>query len=171
MSHSHDARSGQTDKSVAKNILLHSSRWPKSLPVLSEEQERIRKDFVSHWLEVLPNRYGLIEKFNHRYPLRTMISGVKTLEIGAGLGAHLRFEKLEIQQEYVALELQPTLAKTIRASYPAVRVVIADCQKQIEFPDGYFDRVLAIHVLEHLPNLPEALDQIQRLTTVRRFPE
>ena len=145
------------------NTTTHSNRWPKSLSALSEEQEQIRKDFMNHWLEVLPNRYGLIEKFNHRYPLRTMVSGVKTLEIGAGLGAHLRFEKLEIQKEYVALELQPELAMAIRTSYPAVRVVIADCQKQIDFPDGYFDRVLAIHVLEHLPNLPEALDQIQRL--------
>jgi SAM-dependent methyltransferase len=148
---------------MAKNILLHPSRWPKTLPVLSEEQERIRKDFLRHWLEVLPNRYGLIEKFNHRYPLRTLVSGVKTLELGAGLGAHLRFEKLEIQEEYVALELQPALAKVLRASYPAVRVVVANCQEQIDFPDGYFDRVLAIHVLEHLPNLPEALDQVQRL--------
>jgi SAM-dependent methyltransferase len=131
--------------------------------VLSEEQERIRRDFMNHWLEVLPKRYGLIEKFNHQYPLRTLAAGVKTLEIGAGLGAHLRFEKLEIQGEYVALEFQPGLAKALRASHPAVRVVVADCQEQIDFPDGYFDRVLAIHVLEHLPNLPEALNQIQRL--------
>ena len=59
--------------------------------------------------------------------------------------------------------MQPQLAKAIRASYPAVRVVVADCQEQIDFPEGYFDRVLAIHVLEHLPNLPKALDQIWRL--------
>lgn len=145
------------------NTTTHSNRWPKPPPVLSEEQEQIRKDFMNHWLEVLPNRYGLIEKFNHRYSLRTYAPEVKTLEIGSGIGAHLRFEKPESQAEYVALEFQPALAKTIRTSYPAVRVVVADCQKRIEFPDGYFDRVLAIHVLEHLPNLPEALDQIQRL--------
>lgn len=97
------------------NTTTLSNSWPKSLPVLSEEQERIRKDFMNHWLEVLPNRYGLIEKFNHQYPLRTLAAGVRTLEIGAGLGAHLRFENLEIQREYVALELQPELAKIIDA--------------------------------------------------------
>ncbi|CBE67992.1 Methyltransferase 24 [Candidatus Methylomirabilis oxygeniifera] len=151
------------------NTTTLSNSWPKSLPVLSEEQERIRKDFMNHWLEVLPNRYGLIEKFNHQYPLRTLAAGVRTLEIGAGLGAHLRFENLEIQREYVALELQPELAKIIDASYPAVRVAVADCQEQIDFSDGHFDRILAIHVLEHLPNLPKALNQMQRLLSPTGF--
>jgi ubiquinone/menaquinone biosynthesis C-methylase UbiE len=31
------------------------------------------------------------------------------------------------------------------------------------FEDGYFDRVIAIHVLEHLPDLPRALREISRL--------
>lgn len=142
---------------------MHSHRWPKALPVLTEEQRRIQGDFQRHWLEVLPKRFGLVERFNHRYPLRTFSPQVKrTLEVGAGRGAHLKFENL-VQQEYVALELQPELAEVIRASYPAVRVAVGDCQEQIDYPDGYFDRVLAIHVLEHLPNLPAALDHIHRV--------
>ena len=148
---------------------LSSNRWPKLLPVLTEEQKQIREDFHKYWLEVLPKRYSLVEKFNHLYPLRTLSSQVKrTLEIGAGLGAHLRFENLE-NQEYVALELSPELADVIRAVYPAVHVIVGDCQENIDFPDGYFDRVLAIHVLEHLPNLPKALDQIQRLLRPEGF--
>src|SRR6185437_8225251 len=31
------------------------------------------------------------------------------------------------------------------------------------FDDGYFDRVLAIHVLEHLPKLPAAVDELHRV--------
>ena len=29
--------------------------------------------------------------------------------------------------------------------------------------DGYFDRILAVHVLEHLPNLPAAIRECYRL--------
>lgn len=131
--------------------------------MLTEEQARIREDFYEHWLEVLPKRFGLIEKFNHSYALRSSSPQVRrTLEIGAGCGAHLCFEDLT-KQEYVALELRSELAEILHISHPAAHVVVGDCQGEIGFPDGYFDRVLAIHVLEHLPNLPAALDEIYRL--------
>jgi SAM-dependent methyltransferase len=132
------------------------------LPTLTEEQERIRNDFMKLWLEVLPNRFGIIENYNHTYPLRTAKAGSKTLEIGVGLGTHLTFESLENQQ-YIAMELRPELAKALKAKYPLVETLVGDCQERIDFPDCYFDRVLAIHVLEHLPNLPKALDEIKRI--------
>jgi len=148
---------------MLRNSSFNSNRWPKRLPALTEEQERIRKDFQEAWLEVLVDRYTLVEKFNHTYPLRTLSPRVRrTLEIGAGRGSHLRFENLE-SQEYVALEWNPELAGIIGASYPAVRVVVGDCQEALDFPDGYFDRVLAIHVLEHLPNLPKTLEEVRRV--------
>ena len=143
-------------------LATQSSQWPKALPLLTDEQKNIREDFYKLWLDVLPKRFGLVEKFNHHYPLRTIASGVKTLEIGAGIGVHLRYENLDMQ-EYVALELRPDLAKKICDTFPSMQVVIGDCQERVDFPDNYFDRVLAIHVLEHLPNLPKALDEIRRL--------
>jgi ubiquinone/menaquinone biosynthesis C-methylase UbiE len=42
-------------------------------------------------------------------------------------------------------------------------VVVGDCQQGLPFPDGYFHRILAIHVLEHLTNLPAALGEIRRV--------
>ena len=36
-------------------------------------------------------------------------------------------------------------------------------RQRLPFDDAFFDRVLAIHVLEHLPNLPAALDEVARL--------
>lgn len=139
------------------------TQFPKVLPNLTEEQIRIREDFVNYWHQVLPNRYGIIEKFNHGYPLRTMLPTTRrTLEIGVGRGEHLRYENLNIQ-EYTALELRSEMAEAITSIFPSVKVVIGDCQEHIEVPDNYFDRVLAIHVLEHLPNLPKALDELKRV--------
>ncbi len=139
------------------------TKWPKALPLLTDEQEHIRDDFVNYWLQVLPKRYGVIEKFNHTYPLRSLSPHLtKTLDIGAGRGEHLHYENLD-NQEYTALELRSELAEVIRATYPSVRVAVGDCQEKINCPDNYFDRVLAIHILEHLPNLPKALDEIKRV--------
>lgn len=146
------------------------SKWPKELPGLTDEQQRIREDFYTRWLTALPQKYGVIEKFNHGYPLRNRSGKYeRTLDIGAGRGEHLRYEDLS-NQEYTALELRPELAEVIRKEFPEAQVIIGDCQEKIDAPDGYFDRVMAIHVLEHLPNLPKALDEIRRvLSPVGRF--
>jgi SAM-dependent methyltransferase len=139
------------------------TKFPKTLPNLTEEQEWIRDDFMNYWHQVLPKRYGIIESFNHGYPLRSFSPQVRrTLEIGCGRGEHLRYENLSIQ-EYFALELRPTMAEAISRYYPEIKLVIGDCQQRSQFPDQYFERVLAIHVLEHLPDLPKALDEIKRI--------
>jgi len=130
--------------------------------MLTPEQATIRNDFYRVWLETLPRRYHLIEHFNHRYPRRTAGVGQRTLEIGGGMGAHLAYEDLAAQREYVVLEIAPTLAERM-AQRPPVRVVVGDCQERLSFSDNYFDRVLAIHVLEHLIALPNALAEIHRV--------
>lgn len=137
--------------------------WPKATPTLSAEQSAIREDFMGHWLQILPKRYGLIELINHRFAVPRCASvGCKTLEVGAGRGAHLGYENLSAQ-EYTALELRPELANEISKAYPSVRVMVGDIQQRIDAADASFDRILAIHVLEHLPNLPAALTEIRRL--------
>lgn len=136
--------------------------WPKQLPTFTEEEQRVRDAFMARWLEYLPRRGGFVERFNHGYALRSGKKARRTLEIGAGLGEHIRFETLEHQQ-YVAAELREELAEGLAARFPTVNVLVADCQKRLPFEDGHFDRVLAIHVLEHLPNLPAALDEVARL--------
>jgi len=145
---------------------MTAGKWPKQLPPLTPEQERIRDDFMAHWHEVLPRRYGLIERFNHLYPVRHAPARFRTtLEIGAGLGEHLAWERLtpEQEQNYVALELRPQMAEAIRRRFPRVQVRVGDCQERLDFPDGHFDRILAVHVLEHLPNLPAAVRELRRL--------
>ncbi|HUR47660.1 MAG TPA: methyltransferase domain-containing protein [Candidatus Saccharimonadales bacterium] len=143
-----------------------AATWPKSIPPLSEEQKRISDDFMRYWHEVLPKKYGVVEEFNHRYPVLKAPSHFKsTLEIGAGLGEHLQYEQLTSEQEknYVALELRPNMAERIKQRFPNVQTHVGDCQERLDFASGHFDRILAIHVLEHLPNLPAAVKEMHRL--------
>jgi len=138
--------------------------WPKQLPPLSEAQKRINADFVKLWHEILPRQYGLAERFNHGYPLRSAVANdrCKSLEIGAGLGSHIPHEDLATQAYHV-VELRPEMAAEIRRRFAQVPVTVADCQGRLPYPDAYFDRVIAIHVLEHLPNLPAALNEVRRV--------
>jgi SAM-dependent methyltransferase len=145
--------------------------WPKILPNLTPEQQRIREDFYNVWLTELPQRYGLVERFNHTYPLRSLkfLKGpIRTLDIGAGRGEHLEYEDLS-RQEYTALELRGALAEQIKERFPAAKTMVGDIQTRLDVPDGAFNRILAIHVLEHLPILPAALDEIRRLLDPRGF--
>jgi SAM-dependent methyltransferase len=140
--------------------------WPKSIPPLTPEQKAISDDFMRYWHEVLPRRYGLVERFNHGYPVRRAPANfLTTLEVGAGLGEHLVYEKLTEDQRrhYVALELRPNMAEAIRRQFPEVQTRVGDCQNRLDFPDGHFDRILAVHVLEHLPDLPSAVREMRRL--------
>ena len=139
------------------------NKWPKQIENLTEEQQKIREDWMTYWHTILPNKYSFIEKFNQGFPLREPFkNGINTLEIGAGLGEHIKYENIE-NQNYFALELREEMADHIRKKFPLVSVITGDCQKRIDAPDSFFDRVLAIHVLEHLPDLPSALKEIHRV--------
>src|ERR1019366_7174920 len=99
-------------------------QWPKQIPALTAEQASVREDFVRHWHEILPKHYGMIETFNHRYPLKdwqASSSGTcRVLEIGAGLGEHIAYERLS-NIEYYALELREQMATSIRDRFPEVK--------------------------------------------------
>ncbi|MGO9009799.1 MAG: class I SAM-dependent methyltransferase [Bryobacteraceae bacterium] len=142
-----------------------TGRWPKYVPPLTEEQKNISDDFMRLWHEKLP-RYSAIEEFNHGWVVKNAPGGfTRTLEIGAGLGEHLKYERLSAAQEaaYVTLELRENMAAEIKKRFPRVRTVVADCQRSLDFPDDCFDRIVAVHVLEHLPDLPAAIREMWRL--------
>ena len=142
------------------------SKWPKQLPELTPEQKRISDDFMQHWHEIFANNYNFIDRFNHNYVVKHSPRNFRTtLEIGAGLGEHIEYERLTPEQEsnYVAVDFRQNMLESLKQRFPKVRAVMGDCQERLDFPDGYFDRLVAIHVLEHLPNLPATLREMRRL--------
>lgn len=133
---------------------------------MTPEQHRISDDFMKLWHERLPTRYGLLERFNHSFPVKHSRPGFRrTIEIGAGLGEHIRYERLTPEQEesYYAVELRENMASEIRRRFPKVKAIVGDCQARLDFEDGFFDRYIAVHVLEHLPDLPSCIRDAHRL--------
>ena len=134
--------------------------WPKERAPLTDEQTAIMEDWIHEFLtSVKSARFGWVSRFDHTFPGRSASPDCRTLEIGAGTGTHVQFEPTG---EYVALEASGHLAAQI-PEREGLSVVVADCEKRLQWDDDSFDRVLAIHVLEHLYNLPAALDEIARV--------
>lgn len=134
--------------------------WPKERAPLTDEQSAIMADWINEFLtSVKSSRFGWVSRFDHTFPTRSASSSLRTLEIGAGTGTHVAFESTG---EYVALEASGDLAAQIPGR-DGLSVVVADCEKRLPWDDDSFDRVLAIHVLEHLYNLPAALEEVARV--------
>ena len=70
---------------------------------------------------------------------------------------------VEQKKNYYALERRENLLKILKKEHPEVNTVHGDCEKKLNFEDNFFDRIIAIHVLEHLPNLPKTLQEASRV--------
>ncbi|MBC8550660.1 MAG: class I SAM-dependent methyltransferase [Candidatus Brocadiales bacterium] len=139
------------------------TKWPKKLPELSDRQIEIKNDFMYYILEEFPKIGGGIrEKFSYSHPVKHTPKGGRVLDIGVGAGDALDYESLD-ELEYTAVELLPELAKKAHKNHPKAGVIIADSQGHLPFSDNTFDRVKALDVLEHLPDLPLALSEIYRV--------
>ena len=72
-----------------------NKKFPKKLKKLSIKKKKISDDFMKYWHEVLQSKYYIVDKFNHEYVTKSRPKRFKTvLEIGAGDGEHIYYEKL-----------------------------------------------------------------------------
>ena len=146
-----------------KTAQMRRPEWPKRPPQLTPAQENAREQFMLAWHELLPTRYALLERFNHSaLGHKPTASHIRTLEIGAGIGAHVQFEDLTTQ-EYHCLESRAEFCARLRSQPGIESVVMCSIEQRTPFESGTFDRIIAIHVLEHLRDLPAALHEIDRL--------
>lgn len=144
----------------------NKTKWPKELRKLTSEEQHIKDDFMYYWHEVLPQKYGMVEWFNQNYPVWQFRRCYyerehwETLEIGGGRGSHIPFEREFVNQSYSVLELRDNMFQDLHSKYPEVIGRVGDAQKP--FGENCYDRIVVIHVLEHLPDLPVALQNIKK---------
>ncbi len=87
---------------------------------------------------------GFVEQYH--------MNGAHTLEVGSGAGS-----LQDVVEDYTGLDI----SATARASYHK-RFVQADA-RAIPFPDGEFDLIWTVFVLEHVPNPEQALREMRRV--------
>ena len=148
------------------NKINTKNLFPKQIPKLTPKQKLIKDDFTEHWLKVLRKNYGIADRFNHKTVVNSMPKNfLRTLEIGAGIGEHLNYERLNDNQKknYYAMDIRENLLEILSKEHPMVNAILGDCEKEFNFENNFFGRIIAIHVLEHLPNLPNTISEVARV--------
>jgi len=78
----------------------------------------------------------------------------RVLEVGAGTGIHVKAVRHSFDQ-YIMTDLNPPMLNQIDTNSGATSekiLVQREDAAALSFPDASFDRVIATHVLEHLPS-------------------
>jgi hypothetical protein len=107
------------------------NRFPKKIKKLNKKQKLISDNFTKIWHEELRSRkkYNLIENFNHNFSAKSKftekIKKIKTLELGAGIDAQLKYENLK-NQEYYCIELRSNMIDELRKLDKKVKIINAN---------------------------------------------
>jgi len=89
---------------------------------------------------------------------------LQIVEIGAGsAGAISAFLSGKPDARAIAMELSPALLSATRERGVSRLVAVAGNALQLPFRDRSVDAVVAFEVIEHLPNVAQALDEILRV--------
>lgn len=127
-------------------------------------QREINEDFMRYWHETSVHKFKGFEEFNHKWVVdNTGIKKGRVLELGAGVGNHLPYEDLE-GNDYYVMDVRSDFMDDIESRYNwRVKGFTGDCQNKMPFPSRFFDRIIAIHLLEHLPRLNDACKEVKRI--------
>lgn len=117
----------------------------------SSDQENLYKNFLIRSLFNLGHKYIAKKDKN--------INGT-ILDVGSGMGYHLKFETLSEQRKYICLDNDGTMLDRIKI--PGVKKITGDCSK-IPLKKESLDVIIASHILEHLPDLAGDLQELSRV--------
>jgi ubiquinone/menaquinone biosynthesis C-methylase UbiE len=86
----------------------------------------------------------------------------RVLDVGCGNGLHLgELARRAHRGEVYGMDLSPGMLQAARSRDPSASLLVGDAQR-LPFVDGSFDRVLAMHMLYHVPDRDLALSEIRR---------
>jgi len=129
-------------------------------------------DYLRRWSEMYDHgNYGKglaghFLKRSHSWcerPFGPEVFFPRVLEVGAGTGMHLRYVRHRFD-EYLMTDLNPPMLAKIRVDAHAGRVTTAQADATaLQYPDRSFDRLIATHVLEHMPSPHLALREWARV--------
>jgi len=94
-------------------------------------------------------------------------AGERVLEVGAGSGHHFSFLKRPVP-EYVLTDASDRMLQVAASRYQKEieegRIIISKQDAtRLDYPDESFDRLIATHVLEHIPNPVAVLREWDRV--------
>lgn len=106
---------------------------------------------------------------SHAVLERTLRPGLRfgqVLEVGAGTGHHFGYVRHEFQR-YVMTDGSDEMLAIARRKYPAAQHPGLQLERQdatrLGYPDASFDRLIATHVLEHIPDPVTVLAEWNRV--------
>lgn len=130
------------------------------------------QDYVQRWAELYESHNynsglaGYFLKKSHVWCEQEFTPGdhfSRVVEVGAGSGIHVDYVRHGFD-EYVMTDLNPPMLKKIRDRSRAGRVTAArENAAALSFSDASFDRLIATHVLEHMPSPHEVLREWARV--------
>ena len=139
------------------------SIWPKSPEALTAEESQILDEWRKYWHLELCTKIGVFDRYTEAF-VRTLAERTerngRTLEIGPGLTGVAQLLN-DVRTD--AVEVDPYFADELAKALPECNVIVGDIQSDLPaLQSNTYDRIVAFHVLEHLPDLPAALAQIKR---------
>ncbi len=111
---------------------------------------------------IINKLYHIVRKFTLNGKinlLKSLLKNSKLLDIGSGAGYFLNHCKMHSIEAY---GIEPDV-NTRNKSIHQFNIKVYDEQKLASFEDLSFNIITLWHVLEHVGNLPERLDQIEKL--------
>ena len=90
--------------------------------------------------------------------------GSRVLDVGSGTGISAPYY-VEKGCEYHGVDISAQMAEQARANVPSdhVSFSVGDVESGLDFPDGRFDLLIALGLVEYLDRLDAALDEMVRL--------